>query len=84
MLNRLVEEKGDMEILKLLQMETKTGERYTPEQERFVADIWRTWRGEEDMKALLKYMSVKKLMNRIDRYAKRCVCFPKGSGREAC
>lgn len=68
MLNRLIEEKGNLEMLKLLQMETKTGERYTPEQERFVMNIWRTWKGEESMKVLLKYMSVRKLMNRVDRY----------------
>lgn len=70
MLNRLVKEKGDTDYLKVLQLETKTGEHYTEKQEKFIVDIYKSWNGEKKLKKLLTYMSLEKLMNRVERYKK--------------
>ena len=70
MLNRLIREKGDLDCLKVLQLETKTGEHYTEKQEKFVVEVYKAWKGEEKLKKLLTYMSLKKMMNRVERYKK--------------
>lgn len=70
MLNRLIREKGDTDYLKVLQLETKTGEHYTEKQEKFVLEVYKAWKGEEELKKLLTYMSLEKLMNRVERYKK--------------
>lgn len=70
MLNRLIREKGSLDYLKILQLETKTGERYTEKQEKFIVEIYRMWNGEKKIQKLLTYMSLEKLMNRVERYKK--------------
>lgn len=70
MLNRLIREKGDVDYLKILQLETKTGEQYTEKQEKFIKEIYKSWGGEKKLKQLLTYMSLEKLMNRVERYRK--------------
>lgn len=70
MLNRLIKEKGDLDYLKILQLETKMGEHYTEEQEKFIVEIHNMWNGEKKIRKLLTYMSLEKLMNRVKRYRK--------------
>ena len=70
MLNRLIREKGGLDYLKILQLETKTGEHYTEEQEKFIVEICGMWNGEKKIQKLLTYMSLEKLMNRVERYKK--------------
>lgn len=70
MLNRLIRKKGGLDYLKILQLETKTGEHYTEEQEKFIVEICGMWNGEKKIQKLLTYMSLEKLMNRVERYKK--------------
>lgn len=66
--NRLVKAEGEYYFLQVLQLEKKTGSVYTPEQEAFLAHQYRFYRGREKIEFLLQYMTLQKLMNRIEKY----------------
>ncbi|MGN1158233.1 MAG: PcfJ domain-containing protein [Agathobacter sp.] len=69
LINRLVEEKGDLDILEILQMEQKTGIRYTYEQEKFLKSLMNRSNYKNIISTFLRYMTVQQLMNRIKKYA---------------
>ena len=70
LINRLIEEKGDLDILEILQKEQKTGVRYTREQEKFLLSMMNRYNHRTVINTFLKYMTVQQLMNRIEKYAK--------------
>ena len=69
LINRLVEEEGDLDILEILQMEQKRGIRYTPEQEKFLKGLMKRHGYKTIINTFLKYMTLQQLMNRIRKYA---------------
>ena len=62
LIKRLVEGKGNLKLLKVLQYEQKTGVRWNAEQEKFAMQYI------DDLPIFLKYMSLQQLMNRIEKY----------------
>lgn len=71
MLNELIRHKGDPILLEILQTESKSGTTYTEEQRHFLRDTFTAYRGKENINYLLRYMTLQKLMNRLEKYAKQ-------------
>lgn len=69
-INRVTEEKGDLNLLKILQLEEKEGYAWKPDQEDWVADIFDREMGKR-IKHLLKYMTLQQLINRTEKYARQ-------------
>ena len=67
-INFLIKHNGSTDMLELLQEEEKKGIRYTDEQRLFLLEIYRSWKGKEMINHLTRYMSLQKLINRIDKY----------------
>lgn len=69
-LKRLIADKGNLNMLKVLQLEKKKKVRYTEEQCRFLKDRYREYKGKETLEFLLRYMTLQQLMNRVKKYLK--------------
>lgn len=67
-IKRFVENKGDLILLEILQLEEKYKVNYTPEQEQFLVRVFRYYSGRKQVDYLLKFMSLQQLMNRLDKY----------------
>ena len=63
---RLITCRGDIEILKVMQMEKRMNQNWTDEQ---IGNIAETGLGRGRIEQAIKYMTVQKLLNRIGRYA---------------
>lgn len=68
MIKRFIESKGNITLLKILQEEQREGYRLNEEQEAFLIQQYERYNGEEQVRYLLRYMSVQKLMNRVRKY----------------
>lgn len=64
---QLIRKGGDLDILKVMQIENRMGERWTPEQLEGMVEIGVDNRAE--WAAALQYMGVQKLLNTIAKYA---------------
>lgn len=62
----LAETKGDIDILKILQKENKTGQNWTWQQVKALAEIDA---GNKNLSMVLRLMGVQKLLNNIKKYA---------------
>ena len=62
LIRRLVDGKGNIKLLRVLQYEQKIGMRWNAEQEEFAKKYI------DDLPLFLKYMSLQQLMNRIEKY----------------
>lgn len=69
-LKSLIAEKGDLGMLKVLQLEKKNKIQFTDEQRQFLKDRYKEYRGEEKLKFLLRYMTLQQLINRVKKYLK--------------
>lgn len=68
-IKRLVEAGGDIKLLDLLQFEEKNGMELNQEQEEWILQAEaRTYHQSDKVRKLLKYMSVQKTMNRVQKY----------------
>lgn len=63
---QLIESKGDVDLLKAMQMEKRMGQRWTDQQ---IRDIRETGLGRGQIEQALPYMTIQKLLNRIKTYA---------------
>lgn len=66
---KLIAKKGDIRFLEVLLYEKKHKFQWTPEQEEFVCDGYHHAQN-DNIDTCLTYMSVQKLMNRVERYRK--------------
>lgn len=76
---QLVKQNGDIRLLEAMQIEQSMGERWTEEQVEHLAE---TNLGLEQVGTATRYMTLQKLLNRIERYA-GCQYGAKCSGSEA-
>lgn len=67
-IKRFVENRGDLTLLEILQMEEKKNINYTPEQEKFLIGAFMYYNGRKQVDYLLKFMSLQQLMNRLEKY----------------
>ena len=67
-INNLIEHEGRIDYLKVYQREKKKGLKYTEQQIDFLAKIQGFYKGETNAEYLLQYMSIQKLINRIEKY----------------
>lgn len=63
---QLIRNKGDIQLLKVMQMEKRHGQKWTDEQIKHLAET--DLRGEQ-VEMATGYMTLQKLLNRIERYA---------------
>lgn len=64
LLKKFIKAKGDMSLLPVLQYEQKNGVRWNEEEEQFAVECM------DNLPVLLRYMSIRQLMNRIEKYSK--------------
>lgn len=64
----LVREEGETDLLKVLQKEKVLLKNWTEEECRKLMIVWPSW---NELETALKYMSLKKFLNRVEKYA-RC------------
>lgn len=69
-IKRFMKSEGDPMLLEILQYEEKHGYRWTEEQENWVKYNWGTLKEKKTLDTFMKYMSIQKLMNRIEKYRK--------------
>lgn len=69
-IKKFIESEGNTELLEILQYEEKHGYRWTEEQERWVENCWGVLKREKTMDTFMKYMSIQKLINRVETYRK--------------
>lgn len=70
-IKRFITQKGNIDLLKILQAKQKYGFRWNMEQEQFLLEIMKNWYGEKWLKLFLKHMSVQQLMNRVQKYKEK-------------
>lgn len=69
-IKRFMKSKGDTELLEILQYEEKHKCRWTEEQENWVRYYWGMMKQDKTLDTFMKYMSIQKLMNRVEKYRK--------------
>lgn len=69
-LNILIQENGSLTMLRILQMEKKKKIQFTDEQRKFLKITFCAYRGEQNIKYLLQYMTLQQLINRVKKYKK--------------
>lgn len=62
---QLINKQGEMEILKIMQMEKRMGQRWTDEQMEQLAELMLGY----EINVPLEYMGIQKLLNRVAKYA---------------
>lgn len=67
-INLLIEKKGDVDLLEILAEKERTGASWNKEQIDFLRKRRRYYNGKESVEHCLRYMSLQKLMNRIQKY----------------
>lgn len=70
-IRKLIEHRGDVRYLEIYQKEKKYGLKYTDEQVKFLVESGKYWKGTENVAYLLRFMTIQKLMNRIEKYCKQ-------------
>lgn len=70
-IRKLIEKQGDIRYLKIYQEERKHGVKYSDEQVEFMVKVNSYWKGTENVAYLLQYMTIQKLINRIEKYGKQ-------------
>lgn len=63
---QLIEKKGDIRLLEVMQMEKRMQRVWTDAQ---IAHLAETGLGQREIEQIVEYMSIQKLLNRIERYA---------------
>lgn len=67
-INYLIQNNGDIEMLRILQMEEKTNTTLNDVQRRWLREVWYSWYGEKRINHILKYMTFTKMYNRMQIY----------------
>lgn len=71
-IKRFIESEGDLVLLEILQLEEKHNIDYTPEEEAFLVKHFEGYYNKKnEISYLLNYMSLKQLMNRIEKYKRQ-------------
>lgn len=67
-INFLIRNDGGITDLRLMQMEEKHGIKLTEEQRKWTVSVMSSWKGEEMLRHILKFMTFQKMYNRILKY----------------